>query len=68
MSLPYFTHMRHNVTLKVNPLVWWAKISSQLPEWSHACQLILLYQPTSAAAERVFSLLRQSIDDQQTAS
>ena len=33
---------------------------NDLPAWAEACKLVLLVQPSSAAAERVFSLLENS--------
>ena len=36
-----------------------------LPEWSKAAQHVLLLQPSSAAAERVFSLLNASFGNSQ---
>ena len=45
---------------------WWINHSQQLPVWSSACKSILLLQPSSATAERVFSLLSNSFSDQQT--
>ena len=42
--------------------------ANQLPHWPAACRLILLIQPSSAAAERVFSLLTNSFSEQQTSA
>lgn len=39
-----------------------------LPCWSNACQSILLMQPSSAAVERLFSLLTNSFSDEQRRS
>ena len=47
---------------------WWSDHESELPNWSNACKLSLLFQPSSAAAERVFSLLQNSFKDQQYSS
>jgi len=41
-----------------DPLKWWKEHSKDLPCWSAAAEKILLVQPSSAAAERVFSLLQ----------
>ena len=48
-----------------DPLEWWKSNASALPCWSRAAKNILLVQPSSAAAERVFSLLKSSFGDQQ---
>ena len=46
-------------------LKWWKQNTTNLPKWSLAAQKILLVQPSSAASERVFSLLKASFTDQQ---
>lgn len=38
---------------------WWKNHESELPAWSKACKMVLLVQPSSATAERVFSLLQK---------
>ena len=42
---------------------WWQQYVNELPHWSVACKLLL---PSSAAAERVFSLMSNSLSDKQT--
>ena len=44
---------------------WWADLSLDLSSWSSAVQKVVLGQPSSAAAERVFSLLVTMFGDQQ---
>ena len=46
-------------------LEWWKNHAVQLPFWSTGCRAILLVQPSSAAAERVFSLLSNSFKENQ---
>jgi len=46
-------------------LKWWKQNTTNLPKWSSAAQKVLLVQPSSAASERVFSLLKASFKDQQ---
>ncbi len=46
-------------------LQWWKARRQQLPHWSAAARRLALVQPSSAAAERVFSLLHAAFDDQQ---
>ena len=36
---------------------WWARHARTLPNWSAVVRKLLLVQPTSASAERVFSLM-----------
>ena len=39
-------------------LQWWKQNAPELPYWAKAAQKILLVQPSSAASERGFSLLK----------
>lgn len=47
------------------PVTWWKQNSDQLPVGAAAFRKVLLVQPSSAASERVFSLLSASFNDQQ---
>lgn len=49
----------------VSDIDWWRINSEHLPKWSACVKQILLIQPSSAAAERVFSLLTSSFTEQQ---
>ena len=44
---------------------WWNVYEERLPNWSSAVKKVLLVQPSSAAAERVFSLLSVSFHEPQ---
>ena len=55
-------------TWQVDPLHWWRGHESQLLKWAKACSLVLLVQPSSTAAERVFSLLSNSFSSRQESS
>lgn len=46
-------------------MAWFRNHSGRLPHWSKAARLISLVQPSSAAAERVFSLLQANFNDKQ---
>jgi hypothetical protein len=47
---------------------WWAKHASELPVWAELARDIFLLSPSSAAIERLFSILRYTFgDDQKTA-
>ena len=52
----------------VDPIKWWEMHLEQLPHWANAYKNVILVQPSSAAAERVFSLLTNSFGQQQTSS
>jgi squalene cyclase len=47
---------------------WWCDHEMTLPSWSTAVKKILLVQPSSASAERVFSLLQNVFNRQQDAT
>ena len=48
--------------------VGWRQNSSNLPHWASAVKMVLLIQPSSAAAEWAFSLLRAAFSGQQQAA
>ena len=52
-----------DVSSTVSKTEWWKQHSQDLPCWSNACQPVLLMQPSSAAAERAFSLLTNSFSE-----
>ena len=47
---------------------WWVTHAAALPNWSTAVKKILLVQPSSASAERVFNLLQNAFSKQQEAA
>ena len=56
-TLPSLKVSLTNVSDEFDKLEWWSH-QHELPNWSKACKTALLIQPSSAAAERVFSLLK----------
>lgn len=57
-----------DVSDQSDPIAWWKSHENDLPHWAHAFQLVILVQPSSAAAERVFSLPSNSFGTQQESS
>ena len=51
------------VALKVGE--FWLNHKDRLPTWFAAYQKVLLLQPSSAASERVFSILNNTFNNQQ---
>lgn len=49
-------------------LAWWAAHSDALPHWAAVVKKILVIQPSSASAERAFSLLSNAFNSQQDSS
>ena len=64
-ELPTHLAKAMDVSPEFDVLEWWRRNSDALPHWSSAAQKILVVQPSSAAAERVFSLLANSFGDRQ---
>ncbi len=54
--------------MDVDVLKWWSNHEEELPQWSQVCKNVLLLQPSSAATERVFSILESSFNKKQTHS
>ena len=49
----------------VDCLKFWKSSESTLPQWAAAVKKILIVQPSSAAVERVFSMLNNAFKDKQ---
>ena len=49
-------------------LSWWANHGSKIPVWAKAAQIVFSFTPNSAAAERVFSLLKAFFGDTRTSA
>ena len=64
-ELPLYLSTTVDLAESVDCLEWWKIHATELPMWSDAAQSVLLVQPSSAASERVFSLLNSSFKDQQ---
>ena len=66
-ELPQYITATQDVAIesKERKVEWWKVHEERPPNWSSAVQTVLLVQPSSAAAERVFSLLSASFHKQQ---
>ena len=62
VELPTYLATVADVSDEIDPVEWWSRASPELPNWSKAARQILLVQPLSASAERVFSLLARSFN------
>ena len=68
-ELPKYLAMAEDVSPSIDKNDWWMKHeTSELFHWSKACKIVLLVQPSSAATERVFSLLSNSFTEWQISS
>ena len=69
-ELPEYLAAAEDVSDEVDVIKWWKSHEKNgwLPNWTRTCKMILLVQPSSAAAERVFSILNNSFSSQQESS
>ena len=67
LELPHYLASAEGtqVATEEEKVQWWARNSANLPNWSSVVKKILLVQPSSASAERVFSIMRSSFTNQQ---
>ena len=63
-ELPQYIAAAEDVNLSYSPLEFWKVHEPSLSAWSAAAKKVMLVQPSSAACERVFSLLNNSFRDQ----
>ena len=49
-------------------LQWWSRNEANLPNWSSVVKKVLLVQPSSVSAERVFSIMNNFFTNQQDAA
>ena len=64
-ELPVYLSKCSDTDANFCPLEWWRRNCGDLPIWSACARKVLLVQPSSAASERVFSMLKASFHDQQ---
>ena len=65
LELPMYIAAAEDVSNTTDVLEWWKSNETKLPHWAEACKRAFLVQPSSAAVERVFSLLNNSFCKQQ---
>jgi len=63
-----YTAISEDVSSEFTILDFWKKYSKELPKWGEVASKALLCQPSSAAAERVFSVMNSCFGDQQLSS
>ena len=64
-ELPAYLAKADGVDPTFNCLEWWKQNTTSLPAWATAAKKVLVTQPSSAAAERAFSLLNSTFGDNQ---
>lgn len=55
-EMPVYTNLAHGVSDKIDLEHFWSAHADKLPGWSEAFNIVGLIQPSSAAAERGFSV------------
>ena len=65
---PQYVAVSKDVSIHYDPLQFWKNHSSTLPSWANAAQKVLLLLPSSALAERLFSLLKNTFGDRKLCS
>ena len=63
-EIPTYMAVSEDVSTDIN--AWWKSHAMELPKWANAFRLVLLVQPSSAAAERVFSIVQRFTAQQQS--
>ena len=64
-ELPKYIVAREDVDLSHEVCAFWKNHVHSLPQWSAAAAKVAAVQPSSAAAERVFLILKQSFNHTQ---
>ena len=64
-SLATYLAKAEGVDSTIDVLQWWKESAKGIPAWAEAAKKVLVVQPSSGAAERVFSILNNTFSDQQ---
>ena len=64
-EFPKYAVLTEELSNTISSLQFWNNNALSLPKWSHAAQHVFLLQPSSAAAERVFSVLNNTFGKRQ---
>ena len=67
-EFPKYVVLTNDVSSDSTAVSFLKDSSTTLPDWSNAANKVLLMQPSSAAAEWVFSILNNCFGDQQLSS
>ena len=54
MEIPMYMAASEDVSTEIDLIAWWKRHASELPKWTNTFKKVLLVQPSSPAAERVF--------------
>jgi len=62
-ELPGYLEQTRDVPADIDVLHWWRMDKNDLPGWSAAARVVLSLSPSSAAAERVFSMMKNMLSN-----
>jgi len=65
-ELPAYIAAAAGVSTEIDPISCWKNHATELPNWATAFRAVILVQPSSAAAERVFSILQRFTAQQES--
>ena len=54
MEIPKYMAASEDVSTEIDLIAWWKRHAIELPKWANDLKKVLLAQPSSAAAERVY--------------
>ena len=66
MEIPMYMVASEDVSTEIDLIAWCKRPAIELPKWANAFKKVLLVQPSSAAAERVLSILQRFTVQQQS--
>ena len=61
-EFPQYVALAEDVSPDYNIIKFWKTYSDAIPNWGKAASKVFLAQPTSAAAERVFSIMNNNLE------
>ena len=67
-EFPLYVAAVEDISGDLDAILFWKQYANNIPTWKETTAKVLLLQPSSAATERVFSILKNSFGDQQLRS
>ena len=66
MEILMYMAASEDVSTEIDLIAWWKRHAIELPKWANGFKKVLLVQPSSAVAERVYSSLQRFTVQQQS--
>ena len=66
-EFPKYAILTNDISPDYTALAFWKDHGTTIPKWNDVAKNVVVLQPSSATAERVFSLLNSTFGDQQLA-